>query len=66
MFVCMLNSSNKTLEKYWKGQGNLSFRKCGNHGINRGAELRVHFNIGSQCSVSREILRIKHSAELSG
>ena len=33
--------------------------------INQGAELRVHLNIGSQWSVSREIVRIKHSAELS-
>ena len=30
--------------------------------INQDAELRVHFNIGSQWSVSREIVRIKHSA----
>ena len=33
--------------------------------INRGANLRVQFSIRSQCSVSREIVRIKHSAELS-
>ena len=30
--------------------------------INWGAKLRVHFNIGSQWSVSEEIVRIKHSA----
>ena len=30
--------------------------------IKQGAELRVHFNIESQWSVSREIVRIKHSA----
>ena len=33
--------------------------------IKRGDELRVAFNIGSQWSVSREIVRIKHSVELS-
>ena len=33
--------------------------------INRGDELRVPFNIGSQLSVSREIVRIKRSVELS-
>ena len=32
----------------------------------QGAELRVHFNIGCQWSVSRETVRIKHSAQLSG
>ena len=37
--VYLLNSLNKTLKKYWKmerkywkSQGNLSVRKCGNHG----------------------------------
>ena len=33
--------------------------------INRGAELRIHFSTGSQWSVSSEIVRIKHSAELT-
>ena len=34
--------------------------------INRGADLRVHFNIESQWSVSREIVRIKLIAKLAG
>ena len=61
---CILVSLSERIQATTVNSVPSEFRKTVR--IIQSAELTVLFNIGSQWSVSREIVRIKHSAELSG